>query len=1005
VLALALAACLLVGAAAAEAAATPRAQALRALRKAFPTRVAAPFRSLDTSQTRLVQKLTSHEAIVADATGRNSLAVGVLPLFGRTPAGQSAPVDLGLIVRGGSWVPGSALVPVSLPTTSVGPVRFTGQPWAVRFASGQPIKGSRMNGSLLFANVGGRSRATDVLLSAIPSGAKISFVLPGPASLGPKRLQFALPAGWRLAASRQLSATVQLSSRSGQAAGLIGPMVATDSHGRRIALQILVPKRGQLLIAARPGEGSVTYPVIVSVPVARMGVGSWLGSPVAWQAVTSAQHPFLSHRSYGEYGVWYGATRQSYLASTWGAYGAAAPAGAYIYKLTEGDVTHTPNASEEYGGIYRAGNAGWESRGTWSGPDGSGVGAYRAEQRALSNATYTYCARASCAPDPSIGAGNRALFGLRMLGPTAPSMRPAALIDNATLYLSDNGPVSLSTPAHSGYTPGTWVRNATDTVSATASEAGGLGIYHEIVTGAGTSPGTTLGPTCTNTAPPPCPLSFTGRMTYSTVGMAAGTHTLSVRAVDAGGTASPPASWTVSIDRKAPTLTLSGPLAAQNQKTVSPGQYGLTIGAEDTDGPTPTSGIAQISVLVDGKAQSGVSGFAPCSFGAQCSSSATANWTLATTRFSQGAHTIVVKAVDSAGNVATSTTAVSLKAAPVAPALPKMYWGASIGNQFTGSAPPYDWNAETDFANLDAGGKQPSIVSWGQPFNASSYCTSSAPYPTGHYCPFPTTVFDSVRQHGYIPMLSWSSNNTGNYWDANYMDGAIASGSQDAYIRQWARAAKAWGHPFFLRFDWEMNGNWFNWGTAVHTSTGAGNATPAQFVAMWRHVHDIFTSVGATNVTWVWCANQEYPGGSPLASNYPGASYVDWTCLDAYNSNNPWKSPETLFGKTYSDIAALGAKPMMIGETASTTTGGSKPHWLSDFLSALGGAALPKVVAFVWEDINAVGPGGYSDWPIEGSNPKSPDTASTSAFTAGIKNSRYTTNTYSQLNTSPIPAP
>ena len=35
-----------------------------------------------------------------------------------------------------------------------------------------------------------------------------------------------------------------------------------------------------------------------------------------------------------------------------------------------------------------------------------------------------------------------------------------------------------------------------------------------------------------------------------------------------------------------------------------------------------------------------------------------------------------------------------------------------------------------------------------------------------------------------------------------YTDADIANGSQDAYITQWAEAAKAWGHPFFLRFDW-----------------------------------------------------------------------------------------------------------------------------------------------------------------------------------------------------------
>ena len=106
--------------------------------------------------------------------------------------------------------------------------------------------------------------------------------------------------------------------------------------------------------------------------------------------------------------------------------------------------------------------------------------------------------------------------------------------------------------------------------------------------------------------------------------------------------------------------------------------------------------------------------------------------------------------------------------------------------------------------------------------------------------------------------------------------------------------AKAWGHPFFLRFDWEMNTNWF---PAASTRT----ATAGEYVRMWRHVHDIFTQVGATNVTWVWCPNVEYRRLRQAAAElYPGDAYVDWTCLDGYNwGTNPrrdaWRSFTTVF--------------------------------------------------------------------------------------------------------------
>jgi hypothetical protein len=565
----------------------------------------------------------------------------------------------------------------------------------------------------------------------------------------------------------------------------------------------------------------------------------------------------------------------------------------------------------------------------------------------------------------------------------------------------------LSTPSHSGYVPGTWVNNATDSVTATASEANGLGIYREVVIGGNTRLASSFGPMCDQAGPAPCPLRYTGRMTYSTAGMSNGRHTVWEAATDAGGMVSHVSTWSVNVDHRAPTLALSGQLASENGKTLSSGQYPLAVSAADTNGSTPTSGLARISVLVDGKPASGLSGFSGCSFGAQCGSSAAVHWTLTTSQFPSGTHTIVVQAVDSARNTTSSSLKVTIPASSSPPPSggPNMYWGATIGTQFTGSEPPFDWNAETDFANLDAGGKLPSIVSWGQPFNASAYCNSSSPYPAGHYCTFPTSVFNSVRQHGYIPMLSWSSQEVGNYFAPSFMDGAIASGSQDAYLTQWAKDAKAWGHPLFLRFDWEMNGSWFNYGTGKHSSTSTPNNTPAQFVAMWRHVHNIFTQVGATNVTWLWCSNAEFALGSSPASNYPGDSYVDWTCFDGYNGDDPWKSFTTLSGQTYNDIAALApSKPMMLGETASTAVGGSKAQWISGMFSALAGS-YPKLQGVVWEDIDSVGPGGKSDWPVEGPNPRSPDTASINAFTTGVKNARYKTNTYSQLNTSPIPAP
>ncbi len=322
-----------------------------------------------------------------------------------------------------------------------------------------------------------------------------------------------------------------------------------------------------------------------------------------------------------------------------------------------------------------------------------------------------------------------------------------------------------------------------------------------------------------------------------------------------------------------------------------------------------------------------------------------------------------------------------------------VYWGAVTGSQFdNGGQAPFDMNVENDFVKADSLGKAPSIVPWYEPFTncSSSPCT---PYT------FPTAAFNNVRDYGAIPMVSWASSSIqdGNYngvTDKNFTLADVANGKFDAYITAWAQAAKAWGHPFFLRFDWEMNGNWFVWGANTN-----GNS-PAEYVAAWRHVHDIFTKVGATNATWVWCPNNGDNTGSlaSLASLYPGNAYVDWTCMDAYNfgvggsgGTGKWESWDDVATGTYDAVQAIApAKPMMVGEFNSADSGGSQAAWLAQALAEIP-SKFPNVHAIVLFDT--------LQWELE-LHP-----ASQLAFGTGIQNPAYTTDSYGNLDASPIPAP
>ena len=328
---------------------------------------------------------------------------------------------------------------------------------------------------------------------------------------------------------------------------------------------------------------------------------------------------------------------------------------------------------------------------------------------------------------------------------------------------------------------------------------------------------------------------------------------------------------------------------------------------------------------------------------------------------------------------------------------PSIYWGAMVDGQA-----PSTTNLQGAMTAFEARSrKKMSIIHWGQPWVMSD----------GSWGEFQTSYFENVRNHGSIPMLNWTSWRLGsgvNQADFQLRD--IYEGRHDAYLQRWATGAKNWGHPFFLRFNHEMNGWWYPWGEGTLESGAIVNGNSAgDFARAWQHVHDIFTSVGATNVTWVWAPNHmgdssQYPALSTL---YPGDAYVDWTGLSVYNKYPTWAGLNPLltgsegmtwFKNSYNEVLTVAPnKPMMLTEFASPEAGdggAKKAAWITDALTTQIPINFPKIKAVVWMnwDVDA-----GKTYPIESSQ------AATNAWAAGIGSAIYATNEYAGLNTSPIP--
>ncbi len=305
---------------------------------------------------------------------------------------------------------------------------------------------------------------------------------------------------------------------------------------------------------------------------------------------------------------------------------------------------------------------------------------------------------------------------------------------------------------------------------------------------------------------------------------------------------------------------------------------------------------------------------------------------------------------------------------------PAIYWGVHVPGWLN------NLSAVTAFEQ-DAH-KAVSIVMWYQGWGLNDGSQNFEP-----------AWMDNVRNHGSIPMISWEP------W--NYTQGAnqpafslanIIAGRFDAYIAQWALASKAWGHPYFLRFAEEMNGNWYPWSEQVN-----GNRT-GQYVQAFRHVHDIFTALGVTNVTWVWSPNVEYNGSTLLSELYPGSSYVDWIGMDGYNwsylDGHTWQTFAQVFRQTYDDILAMSTgRPLMVAETASAEIGGNKAAWITDAYANQIPNAFPAIKAVIWFNEDK-----ETDWRIESSQ------AAQSAFAQAIAAGVYAANWFGGVDGGPVRA-
>ncbi|WP_285791106.1 glycosyl hydrolase [Micromonospora sp. NBRC 101691] len=259
------------------------------------------------------------------------------------------------------------------------------------------------------------------------------------------------------------------------------------------------------------------------------------------------------------------------------------------------------------------------------------------------------------------------------------------------------------------------------------------------------------------------------------------------------------------------------------------------------------------------------------------------------------------------------------------------------GHRFGLSAPHVPWSQPEIDAIAAKAGARPTLlqyfVKWTEEFRPESV--------------------DAAYGNGGVPVISWEpwSGSEPGLDQPAYALRRIAAGEHDEYLTRFATAVRDHRWPIGLRFAHEMNGSWYPW-----SEQRSGNR-PGEYVRAWRHVHDVFTRVGATNVIWIWSPNIIRPVPKvSLKALYPGDRYVDWIGLVGYSTGE--RTATALFGPTLRKLRAFTDRPLLITET------GSRPEeYRLPFIRDLFGWLNRRtdVVGFIWFEYDRVD-GGSGDW-------------------------------------------
>ena len=209
---------------------------------------------------------------------------------------------------------------------------------------------------------------------------------------------------------------------------------------------------------------------------------------------------------------------------------------------------------------------------------------------------------------------------------------------------------------------------------------------------------------------------------------------------------------------------------------------------------------------------------------------------------------------------------------------------------------------------------------------------------------FPTDVCARLRSAGHFPFIRlepWSYIGKN---DFSFSLEKMVRGELDQEILQWARGLRDFGSPVLHSFGHEMNVSakerWYPW---------AGDSV--LYRSACTRLADLFRSVGAENVRWVYSVNEYNP--NLIREFYPGDDLIDYVGIDGFNfgdtqSWSHWRTFEEVFSDAYQTLRLVApGKPVILSEFGSAEIGGDKGRWILDAFHSMK-YTFTGVKGFVW---------------------------------------------------------